>query len=106
MSVKEKVQKLISSSPVVIFSKTYCPYCTKAKNLYNTLAVPLKVYELDNMDDGGQIQSELQKLTSQSTVPSVWINQTFVGGCDDSVKKHKDGTLFKLFKQYNISYKE
>lgn len=106
MSVKEKVQKLISSSPVVIFSKTYCPYCSKAKNLYSNLQVPLKVYELDNMDDGNQIQDELYKLTKQSTVPSVWVNQSFVGGCDDSVRKHKDGSLFKLFQQYNISYKQ
>lgn len=30
----EFVKKTIASNKVVIFSKTYCPYCTMAKEVY------------------------------------------------------------------------
>lgn len=36
-SLPPKPQNLISSSPVAVFSKSYCPYCTRAKKLLSSL---------------------------------------------------------------------
>lgn len=43
------IQNAIKSSRVVIFSKTYCPYCTNAKRLFDSLGEKYELYELDNM---------------------------------------------------------
>jgi hypothetical protein len=47
--VKEFCDGLIKSKPVVVFSKTYCPYCTKAKQALGELPLAkdaLEVVEL------------------------------------------------------------
>merc|ERR1711971_389536 len=63
-ATKEYVMKEVKANKVVIFSKTYCPYCTKTKNLFlNTLKVDdTKVIELDQLSNGTTIQNTLAKL--------------------------------------------
>ncbi|KAE8954587.1 hypothetical protein PR003_g33620 [Phytophthora rubi] len=34
VSAKETVEAKIAASPVVVYSKSYCPYCTKTKTLF------------------------------------------------------------------------
>lgn len=92
---KKFVQDTISSTPVVVFSKTYCPYCVKAKNLLETL-VPkdkLNVIELEDRPDCTPIQTYLKELTGASSVPRVFINQKCIGGCDDTFRLEKSGEL-------------
>ncbi|GAA6059058.1 hypothetical protein JCM10212_002029, partial [Sporobolomyces blumeae] len=33
---KETVESVISQSPVAVFSKSYCPYCTEAKRILSS----------------------------------------------------------------------
>jgi glutaredoxin 3 len=52
--VKQKIAD--SANGVVVFSKTYCPYCKKAKELFKELKANADVIELDTLDDGDAIQ--------------------------------------------------
>ncbi|KAF0976355.1 hypothetical protein FDP41_004582, partial [Naegleria fowleri] len=78
---------------VVIFSKTYCPYCANAKKLFSELGVDYKVLELDTMKDGSEYQNVLKEMTNMGTVPSVWVNSEFIGGFSDTQALHKQGKL-------------
>ena len=62
-SVKNEVLDLIKSAPVVVFSKSYCPYCTEAKSILNKGAVQFEVRELDVISEGGDIQNALKDIT-------------------------------------------
>jgi glutaredoxin len=74
------IDQTISENTVVIFSKTFCPFCVKIKELFASKGIPYKSVELDLMGkDGAEIQSALLEKTGQSTVPSVWIKQKFIG---------------------------
>ena len=44
---------------VAVFSKTYCPYCTKAKRALQSVGASAFVVELDERNDGDAIQAEL-----------------------------------------------
>ena len=91
------VNREIEQSKIVIFSKSYCPYCTKAKELFSSLNVEgTKVYELDNMDNGADIQKALQDLTGQRTVPNIFVNQKHLGGNDDAQAAHRSGKLQQM----------
>lgn len=79
-----------------MFSKSYCPYCTKAKNLLVKLGAKAFILELDNIEDGADIQAYLQTLTGQRTVPNIFISQKHIGGCDDLFKLEKGGELKTL----------
>lgn len=77
------VQKLIKEKPVLIASKTYCPYCTKAKNTIKSITLEAYILELDELDNGAEIQDALYQITSQRTVPNVFIGSEHIGGNSD-----------------------
>lgn len=101
MSASDFVTKEIDSHKVVIFSKTYCPYCSAAKDLLlNEVKVEgAQVYELDTMDNGADIQAALLQLTGQRTVPNIFINQQHVGGNDNVQSAYRSGKLQELLNQ-------
>ena len=43
----DKAQQLIADHPVVVFSKTWCSYSTKAKQILASFDADFTVYELD-----------------------------------------------------------
>eukprot|EP00199_Chlamydomonas_sp_CCMP681_P005287 CAMPEP_0119108810 /NCGR_PEP_ID=MMETSP1180-20130426/15670_1 /TAXON_ID=3052 ORGANISM="Chlamydomonas cf sp, Strain CCMP681" /NCGR_SAMPLE_ID=MMETSP1180 /ASSEMBLY_ACC=CAM_ASM_000741 /LENGTH=128 /DNA_ID=CAMNT_0007094467 /DNA_START=43 /DNA_END=429 /DNA_ORIENTATION=- len=97
-TTSDMVKTTVSSSPVVIFSKTYCPYCSRVKSLFEELKVDCKILELDQIGDGDAIQSSLQALTGMRTVPQVFVGGQLVGGCDDTVAANQSGKLMPLVK--------
>lgn len=91
------VQEAIKANHVMVFSKTYCPYCTRAKEALTKLSAKgMQVYELDERKDGEQLQAALLALTGQRTVPNVFIGGQHIGGCDKTLEKIADGSLQKL----------
>ncbi|CAH8352391.1 unnamed protein product [Eruca vesicaria subsp. sativa] len=90
------VKKTISSHNIVIFSKSYCPYCRRAKSVFSELNQVPHVVELDEREDGGSIQSALGEIVGRRTVPQVFINGKHIGGSDDTVDAHESGELAKL----------
>lgn len=106
----DQVQKLVNDAivqyPVVIFSKTYCPFCTKAKSYIAKEGksipgfCPPKVFELDNMGQQGRaIQAHLAQTTGRGTVPNVFIGGTSVGGGDEMQRYSNTGVLSQMLSQ-------
>ncbi|KAL8236840.1 hypothetical protein R6Q59_017921 [Mikania micrantha] len=90
------VKKTVSSHPVVIFSKSYCPYCKRAKGVFKELNTKPYVIELDEREDGSKIQDALSEIVGRRTVPQVFINGKHLGGSDDTVEAYQSGELAKL----------
>lgn len=90
------VKTTISSHSIVIFSKSYCPYCRRAKAVFKELKQEPYVIELDERDDGGKIQNALSEIVGRRTVPQVFINGKHLGGSDDTVEAYENGELAKL----------
>ncbi|XP_076870244.1 thioredoxin reductase 3 [Brachyhypopomus gauderio] len=102
--IKARIRELIDSNAVVVFSKSYCPYCNKVKELFKELNVAYNAVELDLMDEGTSYQDVLHLMTGQKTVPNVFINKTHVGGSDKTMQAHKDGLLQQLLAAEGGSY--
>jgi glutaredoxin 3 len=96
MSATDFVKSEIEKHKVVVFSKTYCPYCTSTKDLFEQIKVNAVIHELDTMDNGADIQAALLDMTGQRTVPSVFINQKHLGGNDKTQDAYRSGKLEKL----------
>lgn len=106
MSAEQIVTDAIRTYPVVIFSKTYCPYCHSAKSNIAKAGKSVsgfqdpKIFELDNMGtQGSQIQSYLATLTGRRTVPNVFIGGTTVGGGSEVAALAASGTLEQMLSQ-------
>jgi glutaredoxin 3 len=82
-TIKSNIEQTVKSNKVVVYSKTYCPYCNATKSLFKKMDLPIKVIELDVIENGDLYQSVLRDMTNQSTVPSIWVNSQFIGGNSD-----------------------
>jgi len=96
--VMDQVEQVIQTNNVVIFSKSYCPYCDRTKALFRSKFSDANAHiiELDQVKGGSKMQAALQKKTGQRTVPSVFISGVHVGGNDDTYEAYHSGRLQKL----------
>jgi len=66
--------------PIVIYTKSTCPYCHAAKALLREKGA---AFEEISVDGDYAAQAAMARKAGRSTVPQIWIGQTHVGGCDD-----------------------
>ena len=76
----DQIDSDVAENKVVVYSKSWCPFCVKTKNLLASKNVEFKLVELDQLPNGDAIQAALAQKSGQRTVPSVWIGGQFVGG--------------------------
>lgn len=79
---------------IVIYTKDYCPYCTKAKTLLQRKGQSFK--EIDITGDEKLQQDMVAKSGGRKTVPQIFINGAPVGGADDLYALDKSGKLDAL----------
>ncbi|KAL8601884.1 hypothetical protein ACOMHN_020619 [Nucella lapillus] len=87
------VKDTVAANPVVVFSKSTCPFCRTAKSILGELGAEVKVIELDKVKDGSLLQDVLGHMTSARTVPRVFINGQCIGGCSELKLLHHSGKL-------------
>lgn len=95
----DKVQELVSTTPVVVYSKSWCPFCMQVKGLFEKLGVQAEVVEMDGLTEEVELMDALVELTGQRTVPNVFIGGQHVGGCDDAMQLHSEGKLEGMLKE-------
>ncbi|KAK8694068.1 hypothetical protein V6N13_071630 [Hibiscus sabdariffa] len=105
--LEETVKKTVADNPVVVYSKSWCPYSSEVKSLFKKLGVEPSVIELDELGaQGSQLQNVLEQLTGQRTVPNVFIGGKHIGGCTDTVELYQNGELESLLSDANAKSKE
>ncbi len=78
---------------VVVYTKSYCPYCEAVKRLLKSKGVQFK--EADVTNDAEKLE-ELVRTTGHQTVPQVFINEKFIGGFDELKALDDSGELAGL----------
>ena len=79
---------------VEIYTKTFCPFCWRAKQLLEAKGVE---YREIPVDYGGEARDQMiERASGRTTVPQIFIRQHHVGGCDDLVALDRSGRLDDL----------
>ena len=76
---------------IIVYTKDYCPYCVKAKQLLQRKGVAFT--EVDITHDEARLQEMLARANGRKTVPQIFIGETHVGGADDLYALEKEGKL-------------
>lgn len=92
-SPKDFVKSMVDSNKIAVFSKSYCPFCVKAKKALADEGLEFSAVELDQRDDGAAIQAALLDITGQRTVPNIFVGQKHLGGCDDTLAAIRKGSI-------------
>ena len=81
---------------VIIYTKTTCPYCIKAKKLLDKKLVKYQEIDVTNNDE---LRLQLIELSGgRKTVPQIFIGDYHVGGCDDLYLLDESGQLDEILK--------
>ena len=75
---------------VKIYSKNYCPYCQRAKALFDQKGV---TYTEINLEGKRDELMALIKETGMRTVPQIYIGDEFIGGFSELSELDKKGLL-------------
>ena len=75
----------------------------RAKEVLDGMNAKYTVVELDTDPDGKAIRAEMAGMVGRTSVPAIWIQGQFVGGCNDGpmggiVKLSESGELTGLLK--------
>ena len=79
---------------VLIYTKTTCPFCVRAKALLTKKGAAFQEIEIT---DNPALRSEMiEKANGRTTVPQIFINGQHIGGCDDLHALEDQGKLDAL----------
>lgn len=79
---------------VEIYTKAFCPFCTRAKMLLEQKSVEYKEIKIDK---NPKLRPEMIKRSNgSSTVPQIFINKVHIGGCDELYALHARKALDPL----------
>jgi GrxC family glutaredoxin len=70
---------------VTIYSTPVCPYCRRAKSLFDELKV---VYKEVDLAGDEKLRNEMVEKYQWQTVPMIFVGEEFIGGYDDVVELH------------------
>ncbi len=89
------MQKIILyTASVIIYTISNCPYCIKAKALFDRKMVKYQEINIENDDQLKDLV--IEKSAGRKTVPQIFINDIHIGGCDDLYALEKQGKLDKM----------
>ncbi|RGB36851.1 thioredoxin-like protein [Rhizophagus diaphanus] len=96
--VELEIDDLVHDNPVVVFSKSYCPYSRKVKHILSMyhISPSVLIIEVDNRDDADEFKKALIKSTYRSTFPNIFIDGKSIGGSDELATMHSNGRLSEI----------
>jgi glutaredoxin 3 len=88
-------------TPIVIYTKSACPYCDAAKDLLLRKGAP---FEEVSVDGSRELQGAMsQRAGGRRTVPQIFIGERHVGGYDDLYELDHRGELDPLLTSLSCS---
>ena len=79
---------------VEIYTKFFCPYCTRAKSLLDRKGI---TYDEHDITMGGSGRTEMiARSGGGTTVPQIFVGTRHVGGSDDLAAADRSGELDRL----------
>lgn len=80
---------------VEIYTKNYCPYCRRAKELLRIKGVAFIEYDVtaDPLRE-----REMRQRSGRDTVPEIFADGALLGGCDDLFELDENGALDRLLR--------
>jgi monothiol glutaredoxin len=99
MSIQDTIREQVTSHPVVLYMKgspqfPQCGFSATATQLLKMSGAE-GVYTVDVLQDP-EIREGIKQYASWPTIPQLYVNGEFVGGCDIMREMYQSGELQKL----------
>ena len=102
--VKEKIENEISNNEICLFMKgtpevPECGFSMAVTNILKLLEVNFKGV---NVLADQSIREGIKEYSEWPTIPQLYVNKEFIGGCDIVKEMYENGELKNLFKEKNL----
>ena len=92
---KEKIEKLIETSPVMVFMKgtklmPQCGFSNNVVQILNSLGIEFNTFDV--LSDF-EIREGIKEFSSWPTIPQVYLKGEFLGGSDILIEMYNSGEL-------------
>jgi monothiol glutaredoxin len=107
-NVQERIQKLISENPVVLFMKgtpefPQCGFSGQVVQILDYLGAP--VIGVNVLEDA-EIRQGIKELANWPTIPQLYVKGEFVGGCDIAREMFQSGELQAMLIEAGVAIKQ
>ncbi|ETS81136.1 Monothiol glutaredoxin-5 [Pestalotiopsis fici W106-1] len=104
---KEAIEKAVGSAPVVLFMKgtpelPQCGFSRASIQILGLQGVDPEKFAAFNVLEDAELRSGIKEFSDWPTIPQLYIDKEFVGGCDILVSMHQDGSLAKMLEEKNV----
>jgi glutaredoxin 3 len=80
-------------APVVLYTTSWCPYCDRARRLFQDKGVPFTEIDIDSVEGA---RARMQQRSGRTSVPQIFIGDRHLGGYDDTRALDERGELDPL----------
>jgi monothiol glutaredoxin len=107
-NVQERIQKLISDNPVVLFMKgtpefPQCGFSGQVVQILDYLGAP--VVGVNILEDA-EIRQGIKDFANWPTIPQLYVKGEVVGGCDITREMFQSGELQALLTEAGVAIKQ
>lgn len=100
-SAQERIRAMVSGSPVFLFMKgtpeaPQCGFSYRVVEVLNGWKVPFQSF---NVLSDESIRNGVKEFANWPTIPQLYVNQEFVGGCDIVEEMSSNGELGEVFSE-------
>ncbi|CAG9336359.1 unnamed protein product [Blepharisma stoltei] len=74
------ITQQVKSNPIVMYSRTNCQQCNKAKLLFSEYKLTPYTIEIDQQEDATSLREAVESLTKQKRTPMIFIKGESIGG--------------------------
>ncbi|KAF4984715.1 hypothetical protein FZEAL_156 [Fusarium zealandicum] len=104
---RSAIDKAVSSAPVVLFMKgtpemPQCGFSRAAIQILGLQGVNPEKFAAFNVLEDAELREGIKEYSDWPTIPQLYVEKDFVGGCDILVSMHQSGDLAKLFDEKKV----
>jgi Glutaredoxin and related proteins len=101
-TIAKDLKSMLQHGKVFMFSKTYCPYCDRAKWILDKHKINYDYVECDEIPLTPEQSKQLREMSGISTFPNIFIGKKSIGGCDNLTSLERSGELKKILEENGI----
>ena len=96
--LRQQIENEIKNNKVVIYMKgtaaaPQCGFSMRTVQILQSYGLPVKDH---NIFESEELRQGIKEFTNWPTIPQVFINGEFIGGCDIVTEMHENGELAQM----------
>ncbi|KAK0627049.1 thioredoxin-like protein [Immersiella caudata] len=108
---RQAIDKAVASAPVVLFMKgtpetPQCGFSRATIQVLGLQGVDPEKFAAFNVLEDAELRQGIKEYSDWPTIPQLYVDKEFVGGCDIIVSMHQSGELANLLSEKHVLVKE